>query len=77
MSNQKLKRNRGDRGELFIAGGVGSMDLYRLIAALSDPAAYPDVVDAVEVRQTHISVVFLAGRYAYKVKKPLALGFRP
>ncbi len=32
-------------------------------------------VDEVEVRQTHISVVFLAGPYVYKIKKPLDLGF--
>lgn len=53
------------------------MELARLIEALSDPAAYPraDAVEAVEVRQTHISVVFLAGRHVYKVKKPLATGF--
>jgi aminoglycoside phosphotransferase family enzyme/predicted kinase len=29
----------------------------------------------VQVRQTHVSVVFLAGRHAYKIKKPVALGF--
>jgi aminoglycoside phosphotransferase family enzyme/predicted kinase len=51
------------------------MDLPRLIEALSDPAAYPYPVGAVEVRQTHISAVFLAGPYAYKVKKPVNLGF--
>src|SRR3954447_2469010 len=53
------------------------MDLARMIEALSDPAAYPGAkpVDVVEVRQTHISVVFLAGRYAYKIKKPVDLGF--
>ena len=53
------------------------MELTRLIAGLSDPAAYPraDAVPAVEVRQTHISVVFLAGPHAHKVKKPLGLGF--
>jgi uncharacterized protein len=51
------------------------MDLDRLIAALAEPAAYPDPVKTVEVRQTHISVVFLAGDFAYKVKKPVALGF--
>ncbi|MBX6314066.1 MAG: AAA family ATPase [Isosphaeraceae bacterium] len=51
------------------------MDLLRLIEGLSDPAAYPHPVDTVEVRQTHISVVFLAGAFAYKVKKPVALGF--
>src|SRR6516165_7339773 len=51
------------------------MDLPRLIVALSDPAAYPYPVGAVEVRQTHISAVFLAGPYAYKVKKPVNPGF--
>lgn len=51
------------------------MGLPGLIDALSKPAAYPDAVDAVEVRQTHISLVFLAGLCAYKVKKPVALGF--
>jgi aminoglycoside phosphotransferase family enzyme/predicted kinase len=53
------------------------MELARLIAALADPAAYPDAVgaDGVTVRQTHISAVFLAGPFAYKLKKPLDLGF--
>ena len=51
------------------------MELARLIEALSDPAAYPDAVQAVEVRHTHISVVFLAGPYVYKIKKPVELGF--
>jgi aminoglycoside phosphotransferase family enzyme/predicted kinase len=51
------------------------MDLSRLIDALSDEAAYPGQVGEVEVRQTHISAVFLAGPYVYKIKKPVALGF--
>jgi aminoglycoside phosphotransferase family enzyme/predicted kinase len=51
------------------------MDLAELIADLSDTAAYPEPVEAVEVRQTHISVVFLAGQHVYKIKKPVALGF--
>jgi len=51
------------------------MDLVGLIDALSRPAAYPHPVDRVEVRQTHISVVFLAGEFAYKIKKPVNLGF--
>jgi aminoglycoside phosphotransferase family enzyme/predicted kinase len=46
-----------------------------MIEALSAPPAYPHPVGAVEVRQTHISVVFLAGPHAYKVKKPVNLGF--
>ncbi len=51
------------------------MELPRLIEALSDPAAYPYSVRSVKVRQTHISAVFLAGPRAYKVKKPVNLGF--
>src|SRR5262245_33478706 len=51
------------------------MELPELIEALADPAAYPFAVDAIEIRQTHISVVLLAGPWVYKVKKPVALGF--
>jgi hypothetical protein len=50
------------------------MDLTRLVSALADPAAYPDPVDAVKVRQAHISAVFLAGSHAYTVRKDLVSG---
>ena len=43
--------------------------------ALLDPAAYPDRPESVELRETHISWVFLAGETAYKVKKPVRLPF--
>jgi aminoglycoside phosphotransferase family enzyme/predicted kinase len=48
--------------------------LPELIAALSRPDAYA-APDTVEVHQTHISVVFLAGAFAYKIRKPVRLGF--
>lgn len=51
------------------------MEFARLIKALSDPAAYRRPVEAVEVRQTHISAVFLTGSDAYKIKKPVNFGF--
>lgn len=51
------------------------MELAKLIEALVDPAAYPFPVEHVEVRQTHISAVFLAGAYVYKIKKPVDFGF--
>ena len=42
----------------------------------SDPEAYPDPKQSVEVRQTHIpSVVFLVGEHVYKVKKPVNYEF--
>jgi len=47
----------------------------RLIDALSRPDRYPHPVEHVETLQTHISYVLLAGEYAYKVKKPVNLGF--
>ena len=46
--------------------------LPELLEALADPAVY-GVDGPVEVVQTHISAVFLAGDRAYKVKKPLRL----
>jgi aminoglycoside phosphotransferase family enzyme/predicted kinase len=51
------------------------VDLAELIESLSIPAAYPQPVEKVEVRQTHISVVFLAGEHVYKLKKPVKLDF--
>lgn len=47
----------------------------RLLTGLRDPAAYPGHVATVQERETHISHVFLAGDFAYKIKKPLDLGF--
>lgn len=47
----------------------------QLLEALARPDAYPHGVQKVKVLQTHISVVFLAGDFAYKIKKPLDLGF--
>jgi aminoglycoside phosphotransferase family enzyme len=47
----------------------------RLIEALMRPDAYPHPADAVEHIETHISHVFLAGAFAYKLKKPIDLGF--
>ena len=46
-----------------------------LIQALLEPQRYPDAVRQVELVQTHISWVLLAGDFAYKIKKPLKLSF--
>ncbi len=51
------------------------MELSRLVETLSDPAAYPFAVETIAVHQTHISVVFLAGAFAYKIRKPVNFGF--
>lgn len=46
-----------------------------LIDALARPEAYPHPVNGIERLETHISWVLLAGEYAYKIKKPVDLGF--
>ena len=46
-----------------------------LDAALRDPSIYPHPVEKIEVEETHISKVFLTGRFVYKVKKPIDFGF--
>ena len=45
------------------------------IEALKRPGAWPQPVEKVEHLETHISHLFLVGRFVYKVKKPLDLGF--
>lgn len=46
-----------------------------LVQALLDPNRYPHSVVDVRLIETHISWVFLAGAFAYKIKKPIDLGF--
>lgn len=46
-----------------------------VLRGLLDAHCYPHAVDAVERIETHISTVLLAGAYAYKIKKPVDLGF--
>lgn len=46
-----------------------------LIRSLRHPAAYPHAVEQVQCIETHISTVLLAGEFAYKIKKPVDLGF--
>jgi hypothetical protein len=46
-----------------------------LIAALRDPCRYAHAVSGIELMETHISWVLLTGEFAYKIKKPVKLGF--
>lgn len=46
-----------------------------IIQDLKDPGSLPDRTGSVQVVQTHISVVFVADHYVYKIKKPVDFGF--
>jgi aminoglycoside phosphotransferase family enzyme/predicted kinase len=50
-------------------------DLPALIAALSEPGIYPEATTGVSLVQTQMSCVFLTDEYAYKIKKPVNLGY--
>ncbi|HWR77663.1 MAG TPA: AAA family ATPase [Thiobacillus sp.] len=50
-------------------------DQPELIRSLSGPACYDHAAAPVRMIETHISHLLLTGEFAYKVKKPLNLGF--
>ncbi len=50
-------------------------DSLQLIESLRQPEAYDHPVGPISVVETHISWVVLTGSYAYKLKKPVNLGF--
>jgi len=52
-----------------------SVDQGEIVRALADPAFYPHRPAQVEHVQTHISHVFLAGPYVYKLKKAVHFPF--
>jgi uncharacterized protein len=47
----------------------------RLVRALTTPTLHGDSCADIRVIETHISYVLLTGRYAYKIKKAVDLGF--
>ena len=46
-----------------------------MIDDLLDPRFLPDKTERVSLTQTHISLVFLADEFVYKIKKPVNFGF--
>ena len=49
----------------------GSVSLAAKVAALRDPACYPEPAAAIQAIETHMSWVFLTPGHAYKLKKPV------
>ncbi len=50
-------------------------DQSSVVKFLSTPDAFGVASDHVEIRETHISLIFLVGDRAYKLKKPVDLGY--
>lgn len=51
------------------------MTVDQLREYLTDPVTYPHECGDIQLLETHISLVFLTGDFAYKVKKPVNFGF--
>ncbi len=52
-----------------------SSQLPEVTQALLDPRIYPDKTGRVELMQTQMSFIFLTGKFVYKIKKPVNLGY--
>ncbi|NIQ38241.1 MAG: hypothetical protein GTN81_06600 [Proteobacteria bacterium] len=52
-----------------------TVDIQKLQKALLNPDAYSERPERVGFTETHISLLFFTGMYAYKVKKPVDFGF--
>ena len=48
---------------------------HEVVAFLRDPASYPPGAAPVKVVETHCSLVFLAGGYAYKLKRAVKYAY--
>lgn len=57
------------------AAGRADPSIDEKVAFLRSPGAYPFPLAAVEVIETHMSWVFLAGERVYKLKKPVRYAF--
>jgi aminoglycoside phosphotransferase family enzyme/predicted kinase len=57
-----------------LLSGISELS-HQLVQSLQSPCAYNHPVRHIRLLETHISWVILTGEYAYKLKKPVNLGF--
>ena len=50
-------------------------DQKQIVDALMKPQAYGEETGKIELKQTHISFVFLTKNFVYKIKKDVNFGF--
>lgn len=57
------------------SGPAANTPTEKAVAFLRQPGAYPEHPPAVEVRETHMSWVFLTERHVFKLKKPVRFSY--
>lgn len=81
LAPEKLNMNRAYFEVWREMKGIGNKAFFPkekqapLLKRLEDPSAYSHPVRNVRHIETHISHIFLTGKFAYKIKKPVNLGF--
>lgn len=70
-----MPRARQRQVPFALSGGKARRDARLADRALRRAATYPHPAGRIVRIETHLSVVYLAGRYAYKVFKPVKFGF--
>ena len=53
-----------------------TISIHEKVDFLKQPKVYPEYVNEVETKETHMSWVFLAGNFVYKLKKPIKYKFQ-
>jgi aminoglycoside phosphotransferase family enzyme len=71
----KCKLQQHLQPQNFLGAIMEHHNLPDFIAALLDPQMYPHPATDIRLVQTHISFVFIAGDFVYKLKKPVNFGF--
>ncbi|WP_063625110.1 AAA family ATPase [Paraburkholderia mimosarum] len=67
--------SRAQHAPFALSGGKTRRDARLVDRALRRVATYPHPAGQIRRIQTHLSIVYLAGRYAYKIFKPVNFGF--
>ncbi|WP_404364187.1 hypothetical protein [Marinobacter sp.] len=67
--------NRTDHGMRQHDGDSEAGPERKIMEFLSRPDSYPEGTGRVEIRETHLSRVYLTDRFVYKLKKPLRYDF--
>lgn len=70
-----MSRTRRSIASSATAQSAGGLTEPRLLPFLLNPQSYPHHPRQVRLIQTHSALVFLAGAFVYKVKKPVNFGF--
>ena len=75
MARNHLDSARTRGGKALSGRSQPNYEQEEMVALLSDPASYPHAPEAVEIVETHMALVFIAGNLVFKMKRAIKLRF--